>query len=300
MKIRIGFGLGTMTAAGDSTQFGQIVDDLERLKFDSLWMSERVNGPAPDPIVAMTYAIARTTRLKVGAGVMVLPGRNPVLLAKALASLDVLSDGRLLPAFGLGIADAAEHQAFGVGRKERAPWFNEALPLLRRLWEEDEVTHHGERFTIDKARVFPKPVQKPLEVWLGGRAPSELRRVGQYGDGWLPSFCTAEDVETGIEVVNNHAADANREIEDEHFGVLVAYTPEGTEMHPRMKKLAEDRKPGMDPREIIPQGFDSIKEKLEAFIEVGASKFVILPISEPDDWTAELEALAETLLPLEN
>lgn len=289
-----------MTAAGDSAQFGQIVDDLERLRFDSLWLSERVNGPAPDPLVAMTWAVARTKRLKVGTGVMVLPGRNPVLLAKALASLDVLSDGRVLPAFGLGLADAAEHQAFGVGRKERAAWFNEALPLLRRLWEEDEVTHHGDRFTIDKAKVYPKPIQKPLEVWLGGRAPSELRRVGQYGDGWLPSFCTAEDVASGIEIVNNHAADANREIEDEHFGVLLAYTPKGEELHPRIKKLAEDRKPGMDPREIIPDGYENIRAKLEAFIEVGASKFVILPISEPADWTEELEALAETLLPLEN
>jgi len=300
MKIRIGFGLGTQTAAGNRVEFNEIVDGLEDLRFDSLWMSERVNGPAPDPMVAMTWAAARTERLKIGAGVMVLPGRNPVLLAKAVASLDVLSNGRMLPAFGLGIADAAEQQAFGVHRKERAAWFNEALPLLRRLWTEESVTHSGDRFTIEDARVLPKPVQDPLEVWLGGRAPSELRRVGQYSDGWLPSFTTPDEMAEGMEIVNGHAKDADRKIDDEHFGVLVAYTGEGTEMHPRMKALAEKRHPGRDPRDIIPAGHGELRDRLEGFIKVGASKFVVLPVDEPTDWASELETLAAAVLPLEN
>ena len=75
----------------------------------------------------MAYAAGRTTRLKFGMSVLVLPGRNPVVLAKELATLTVMSGGRLLPAFGLGVADGAEHQAFGVARGERAPWFDEAL-----------------------------------------------------------------------------------------------------------------------------------------------------------------------------
>ena len=77
---------------------------------------------------------------------MVLPGRNPVIVAKELATLDRLSGGRLLPAFGLGVADAHEQQAFGVAREERAAWFDEALPLIRRLWTEDKVDHDGPRF----------------------------------------------------------------------------------------------------------------------------------------------------------
>ena len=105
MKIRIGFGLGTQGMARAEERFGPFVDDLERLRFDSLWLSERVSGDAPDPVVGMAFAAGRTTRLKVRMSVMVLPGRNPVLVAKALASLDRLSRGRLLPAFGLGVAD---------------------------------------------------------------------------------------------------------------------------------------------------------------------------------------------------
>lgn len=302
MKIRIGYGLGTSSTTTDPVRFGALVDNLEDLGFDSLWLSERVNGPALDPVVGMTFAIARTTRLKVGASVMVLPGRNPILLAKTMASLDQLSNGRLLPAFGLGIANAAEHQAFGVERKERAAWFNEAMPLLRRLWTEDDVTHHGERFTIDNARVNPKPVQEPLEVWMGGAAPLELRRVGRYSDGWLPSFCTVDDVREGIDVVNGHATEAGREIDPEHFGVLIPYSDgplDGDSVSPRFVEAVKRRNPSREVGDVIATR-DNLADRLMAFTEVGASKFVVVPASEPEDWSAELADIAERVLPLEN
>ena len=128
MKVRIGIGLGTRTRL-QGPEFGHVVDTIERLGFDSLWLSERISGEAPDPVVAMAYAAGRTTRLKFGMSVLVLPGRNPVVLAKELATLAVMSGGRLLPAFGLGVADGVEHQAFGVERGERATWFDEALTV---------------------------------------------------------------------------------------------------------------------------------------------------------------------------
>ena len=87
MKVRIGFGLGTRSLTNDD-RFGPFVDDLERLRFDSLWLSERIGGESPDPVVGMAYAAGRTKKLKFGASVMVLPGRNPVLVAKSMASLD--------------------------------------------------------------------------------------------------------------------------------------------------------------------------------------------------------------------
>ena len=130
MKVRIGYGLGVRTTLND-TGFLDVVDTLERLRFDSLWFSERIGGDATDPLVAMAMAAARTTRLKIGMSVMVLPGRNPIVLAKELATLDRMSNGRLLPAFGLGVADVQEQQAFGVERTKRAKMFNEALAVLR-------------------------------------------------------------------------------------------------------------------------------------------------------------------------
>ena len=167
------------------------MDGLERLGFDSLWLSERVTGAAPDPIVgAGVRGGAHAPSSSSARACSCCPGRNPALLAKELATLDVLSGGRLLPAVGLGTPDPAEHQAFGVERGERAAWFEEALPLIRRLWTEDGVDHDGDRFTYKALTVRPKPLQSPIDVWLGGLSPSELRRTGRLGDGWLPSFCT--------------------------------------------------------------------------------------------------------------
>jgi alkanesulfonate monooxygenase SsuD/methylene tetrahydromethanopterin reductase-like flavin-dependent oxidoreductase (luciferase family) len=120
LKVRIGLGIGTQPLHDDAA-FGPLVDDLERLGFDSLWLSERLTNATIDPLVGLAFAAGRSRRLKLGTSVLVLPGRNPALLAKAIASLDRLSGGRCLPAFGLGAPDPAEHQAFGIDRAERAP-----------------------------------------------------------------------------------------------------------------------------------------------------------------------------------
>src|SRR5688572_22963757 len=146
MKVRIAFSLGTAGQGDGLEGFGRLVDDLERLGFDSLWLSERVTGPAPDPLAAMAFAAGRTTKLKFGTSVLVVPGRNPMLLAKELATIDRLSRGRLLPAFGLGAPDPGEHQAFGVERKGRARIFDEVLPLLRRFWDGEVVDHEGDAY----------------------------------------------------------------------------------------------------------------------------------------------------------
>ena len=149
----------------------------EELGFADVWVSEHIIIPKDaqyppsanfwDPVLTLTWAAACTQRVKLGTSVQVLPGRNPVLLAKQWASLDALSGGRALPAFGLGVVDRNEQQAFGVTREERAPWFEEALPLIRRLWSEDIVDHDGPRFHYDGVRVP-----------LAGLVPEARYRVG--------------------------------------------------------------------------------------------------------------------------
>jgi probable F420-dependent oxidoreductase len=298
MKIRIGFGLGTRSPIDDPDRFVGLVHDLDRLGFDSLWVSDRLSAESPDPIVAMTMAAAHSARLKVGMSVMVLPGRNPAVVAKQIASLDRLSGGRVLPAFGLGAANAVEHQAFGVRREDRAAIFDEALPLIRQLWTGEPVDHDGPRFHLEGVRVLPRPVQDPIDVWMGGAAPSELRRVGRLGDGWLPSVCTPDDVQTGIATIKQVAADHGRAIEDEHYGALIAYVT--SEIPAPVAELVKQRHPDQDAAAVIPIGFEALAERIRAFTEVGASKFVVLPLVEPASWSDELEALAEAVLPLEN
>jgi len=300
VKVRIGYGLGAVPSLFPSTEgemvgFGAVVDQIEALGFDSLWFPERVNSPQLDPVVAMAFVAGRTERLKFGSAVSVVPGRNPVLLAKMLASLDVVSGGRCLPVVGLGIADTAEHQAFGVDRHDRGPWLNEVLPLLRRLWSEESVDHDGPRFTLRGARVLPHPVQDPLEVWMGGAAPSELRRTGRLADGWLASFTTPEAVAEGIGQVNHAAVEAGRSIDPEHFGVLLPYVPPGAAVSPQVRERAATRQPHANPDDIIAESHGQLGELIDRYVEVGASKFVVFPVSEPSNWETELTALAPLL-----
>ena len=297
MKIRIGYGLGTQTAVGPAP-FAALVDDLERLGFDSLWLSERITGAAPDPLVGLAFAAGRTRTLKLGTSVLVLPGRNPAVLAKELASLDLLSGGRLLPAFGLGVADPAEQQAFGVERSERAAWFDEALDVIRRLWSGEAVDHDGGRFHYRGLRIQPRPAQSPPDVWLGGLAPSELRRVGRLGDGWLPSFITPEEAAAGRRQIEEAAGAAGRTIDPEHFGALIPYAR--TSIPERFRTALAARRPGVDAARLVPVGLGALGETLEVFIERGTSKFVVVPLTEPDNWGAELEEVAGAVLALQS
>ena len=160
VKVRIGIALG---GAGGATGFGRAVDRLEASGIDSLWLPEMVFGPLMEPFVGMTYALARTARLKVGTGVAVLPGRHPVLVAKQLSSLAGLAPGRVLPVFGLKPARRAELPLFGVPAGRRAAVFDESLELLRRLLSQETVTFSGEFFAVEAASVGPPPA-RPLDI----------------------------------------------------------------------------------------------------------------------------------------
>ena len=300
MKIRIGFGLGTRNSLNDQSLIG-VVEAMEDLGFDSLWVSDRVSSGCPDPVVAMSVAAARTTRLKFGMSVMVLPGRNPVLLAKQLATLDRISNGRLLPAFGLGAVDLVEQQAFGVERMKRGKLFDETLEVLRKCWSDDVVEHSGEHFTLASVKVEPKPFQQPLEVWLGGGSPTELQRVARLADGWIPSFISVEEAKVGWAQITSIAASHERSIDPEHFGVLIPYA-----MGPLPSAVLDGlrrRIPVGSVEEVVPQGVEQLAELMDRFIAVGASKFVLLPVIDPgapEEWVRQMSTLATRLLPYQS
>jgi len=298
MKVRIGYGLGVRTTL-NTPLFGDVVDHLERHGFDSLWLSERLSSSAPDPIVALSYAAGRTTRLKLGTSVMILPGRNPVVLAKVLATLATMSGGRLLPAFGLGAVDPVEQAGFGVARQDRAGRFDEMLSIMRACWSGAPVHHVGTHHSVDGAVVRPVPGR--LEVWLGGNAPSELRRVGRLADGWLPSFVTPEDAASGREVIESVLAEHGRSIDDDHYGVLIPFALGG--VPDAVLASIGARRPDLeDPSVLIPTTLDDLARLIERFIAVGTTKFVVAPLTEPGDpeaWGAHIADLAQTLLPLE-
>jgi probable F420-dependent oxidoreductase len=277
VKIRFGVGLGADTAPD---QLAGIVDHLESSGVDSLWFSELVYSPAVDPVVGMAYTLARTTRLKAGTSVAVLPGRHPVLVAKQLASLAAVAPKRVLPVFGLRSAIPAEREVFVVPDGERAAVFDESLRVLRAALVDDSATYSGQYFTVSAAAVAPRPVP-PLDIWLGGSAPAAFRRIGALADGWLGSFLTPAEARAGREAIERAAAQAGRRIEPDHFGISLALV-EGAdgELPAELAAAAQRRRPGVDPGALIAAGWDQLHRRLDAYIDAGLTKFVIRPVGK--------------------
>lgn len=305
LKVKVGYGPGIGASAGLDTQgFWTIVDAAERLGWDSLWFSERVTGDVPDPMAAMAAVAGRTERMMFGPSVLVLPGRNPVLLAKELATIDFLSGGRLVCAFGLGSDFPPEHGIFGVDRSDRAAMTDEATELIRRLWTEDEVTFSGRFFSVEKLTLRPKPVQDDPcpDIWFGGHSRAAARRVGRLGTGWLPSFISTRDYPERVEEIKEVAAANGREIEWDHYGALVPYLPDpDAENVDFVRDVVARRRPELDVDELLPTGeSERLREFLEGYVEAGATKFALVPVFAPDDWTEELARLREEVcVPLE-
>ncbi len=292
MKVRFGFTCrGQTDLALDN--FPQLVDDLERLGFDSIWLPElMLNGPF-DPLVGLAHAAARTERLKIGA-YLIVPGRNPVRLARELANLDRLSNGRLLLIMVLGQPNEPELMAQDVDKAERGALLDEVIPLLRRLWSGDVVQHNGPRYQLRDARLSPTPLQNPLDMWLGGQIPGALRRVGRLGDGWIPGLTTPTEATKKRQLVEAAAAAAGRRIDPEHFGVNLTYSR--GPLPPAMAEQLRHRHPDLDPDDLVPQSRTALRERVDAWLEAGFSKFLLRPASPPTNWTAELETLADDIL----
>jgi probable F420-dependent oxidoreductase len=188
----------------------------EALGFESLWAWDHVllgvepAFPILDSITMLGAVAGRTRRIKLGTGVLVLPLRNPVVAAKALGSLDVISGGRLIVGVAAGWY-AREFDAVGVPFKQRGRQFERNLDILLRLWTEDRVTLAADEFKLREAVMVPRPAQRPRPpVLIGGYVDAVLRRAGTLGDGWLTYFYTPESFRRGWEKVKAFAREAGR------------------------------------------------------------------------------------------
>jgi len=279
MKVRIGISLGP---AAVPAVFGDAVDRIEELGVDSLWLSEMVFGSLVEPFAGMAYALSRTSRLKVGTGVAVLPGRHPVLVAKQLASLAGLAPGRSL---------------FDVPPGRRAAVFDESLRLIRLLLTQEHASFRGEFFTVDGAHIGPLPA-KPLDIWLGGSAPGALRRVGRLADGWLGSFLVPEEARAARETIQTAAATAGREVEADHFGISLAVASGGG-VPADLATAIRQRRPGSDPAALVPADWAAAKRMIEQYIVGGISKFVVRPAAPPASLDDFLNDFSRELMPLQ-
>jgi probable F420-dependent oxidoreductase len=157
-----------------------------------------------------SFMAAVTEKIRFVTGILILPQRQTALAAKQAASLDVLSGGRLRLGVGLGW-NAVEYQALGENFHNRGRRVEEQVELMRRLWTEELVTFEGKWHSIPDAGINPLPVQRPIPVWFGGNHPNVLRRIGRFGDGWLPNKLEAEDARPYWEQIKQHALEAGRD-----------------------------------------------------------------------------------------
>lgn len=173
----------------DPAEIRNYIQRAEALDFHSLWVQEqavlRQGASTLEGVSLLSYAAALTHRIRLGAAVFLINLRNPIQLAKSLASLDQLSQGRLIAGVGLG-AVTRLYLAYGLSPERRVARFVEALTLIRRLWTENDITFGGQFWKLQKATLLPKPFQKPHPpIWFGANEAPALERAAQYGSGFI-------------------------------------------------------------------------------------------------------------------
>jgi probable F420-dependent oxidoreductase len=304
MKVRI--GIGPIPIDGPEADVGpglaELVDELEAHRVDSVWLSDLVSSRhSVDPMIGLAYAAGRTERLKLGTGVLVLPGRNPALVAAQLAGMAALAPGRVLPAFGVRPALESDRTMFPVPDGRRAEVFEEALAVVRALLTDPVVTHHGEFFQLDEASVGPLPA-KPLDLWLGGRLPVGMSRIGRLGDGWLASFVTPDEALRCRAQIEQAATDAGREIEQDHYGTNLLVVPDDqleTAALDTALVRARARRKDLDPERLICRGWAAARDELRRFVDAGLTKFVVRPATAVTSRRTFLDQFTTELIPLQ-
>jgi probable F420-dependent oxidoreductase len=210
-----------------------VAQAAEAAGYDSLWTVEHVvvpagyesqypysptgkmpgteESPIPDPLIWLTYVAAATTTIKLGTGILILPQRNPVILAKETATLDLMSNGRVLLGIGIGWL-AEEFTAIGIPFADRGNRTDEYVAALRTLWRDPSPSIDGKFVSFHDAKMYPKPVQPGgIPIVVGGHTEAAARRAGRLGDGFFPVFTTPEQLAPILDVMRSAARDAGRD-----------------------------------------------------------------------------------------
>jgi probable F420-dependent oxidoreductase len=294
--VKVRFAVSPATELCDDEVLADVVDALEVLGFDTVWLSDVPMGAQVDPLVGLSFAAGRTKRLKLGANLVPI-GRNPMLLAKELAQLDRLSRGRVLLSLVPGLDQPGERQSLGVGGANRGGFLDEIIPLLRTWWSGDVVEHRSERFSFPGITVRPTPQQHPLEIWLGGIGPAALRRAGRLSDGWLGATITPDEAAVAVTRIVAAATEEDRTIDPEHFGLSIPYAHSVPDE--RMIAALRSRRPDGDLSEILPVGPAQLRHLIGRHVDQGLSKFVVRPLPGGLPLRDELDLLATALLDLQ-
>ncbi|MGE0224268.1 MAG: LLM class flavin-dependent oxidoreductase, partial [Acetobacteraceae bacterium] len=304
MARTIAVGTGLMEYPFDTADgFWRWVDLCEQGGIDSIWQTDRLISRSPilECMTALAAIAGRTKRVKFGVNVVSVAMRDPVLLAKQCATIDVLSQGRLLPGFGIGSPRGPEWTAMNLNVKTRGRTTDEALEIISRLWAGEVLDYDGRHFKLAKASISPLPVQPDLPMWIGGSSEAAVKRTAKYGTGWQAGSETPEAVGEVIAAIKAALPAEGRSIDEDHYGAAFAYRFGGME-EPGVSRIMERYKErtGRDARDHFAfGGADEIMERIAAYVEAGASKFIVRPAASGDeDMYVQTKRLVEEVLPL--
>ncbi len=302
--MTVAVGVGLMEFPFDTMDgFWRWVDLCEQGGIDSIWQTDRLISRTPilESMTALAAIAGRTRRIKFGVNVVSVAMREPVLLAKQCATVDALSQGRLLPGFGIGSPRGPEWTAMHLDPGTRGRKTDEALEIISRLWSGEKLDYAGKHFQLTGAQIAPLPVQPDLPMWIGGSSDAAVRRTAKYGTGWQAGAETPETVGQVIAAIRQASAAAGRAIDDDHYGAALAYRFGGPD-DPGVAKVMEQYKArtGRDAATYFAMGDAAlILERIAGYVAAGASKFILRPAADGDaDMYAQTKRLVEEVLPL--
>ncbi len=302
MGVGVGLGIADFPFSS-ATAFWKWVELCEEGGIDSLWQTDRLVSHQPflECISTMAAIAGATERIKFGMNVCSVALRDPLVTAKQCATIDYLSNGRLLPAFGVGSRDAADWEATGRSFKGVGKKVDEALEIISRLWAEDSVTFDGEHYQYSNAHISPRPVQKRFPLWIGGSSKPAIRRTARFGTGWQAGRETPAEVAPVIVAIKEAATEKGRSIDHDHFGSGFFFRFGKWEeacVETRVAAYAK-RTPPRDPRQSWAVGdAGAILSRLQEYVDAGIYKFVLRPIGDGDEeLMAQTQRLADEVIP---
>jgi probable F420-dependent oxidoreductase len=273
----------------------------EALGYDSLWVQEQMISDAAilEPVALLTYVAALTSRIRLGTAVLLTVVRNPVELAKTLATVDQLSRGRLIVGVGIG-GDTTPHEIFGVPRENRVRRFVEGINVMKALWTEPKATVSGDFWNFKDVPMEPKPAQKPRPpLWFGARTEIALKRAARIGDGWMgPGSSSSAEFVQHMEWIRRLLDEAKRDPATFSISkrVYIAVDDDRDRAEQRLRKWfgARYKFPDMAPRVSIYGGRAECIDKLGALVRARAQQLLLDPVY---DHVEQMELLAAEVVP---
>jgi probable F420-dependent oxidoreductase len=276
----------------------RLAQRAEALGFSDLWVTENTLDHVFcfDPVVVLTYAAAVTSRIRLGCSVVVLPVHNPIHVAHQWASLDYVSNGRVI--LGLGLGRDHHYEQFQTPREGRVRRFREGVDLIKALWTEEEVAYRGRIFLLGDGTMAPKPVQKPRPpIWMGVGHPDALRRTAAIADGWMGSGGSSNaafvrSVPLLREALEKAGRDPSAFPISKRVFLSVHERPEAAraELH-RWFTVVYRNPEGTDASGIHGTP-EQVRERLEELVDAGANHLLLNPIAR---YTEQLEMLASVV-----